>query len=196
MQSDTRFCRAIARVRVRLVTRRPTGRGSPGRRGCRRERTSPRARMPVASVDAEPCMETVPLIYDVGLNNGDDSAYYLKKGFNVVGIDAHPALCELCRERFRDEIAAGRMVVLNVGVGDTPKIGEFYLNATEDPISTFLPNYWQGKDWTKIQIEVRTLSSIVREYGEPYFAKIDVEFHDHLVLLDLLKEGIVPEYIS
>ena len=28
------------------------------------------------------------LIYDVGMNNGDDTAYYLHKGFRVVAVEA------------------------------------------------------------------------------------------------------------
>jgi len=32
------------------------------------------------------------LIYDVGLHNGADTAYYLHRGFRVVTIDANPVL--------------------------------------------------------------------------------------------------------
>ena len=30
------------------------------------------------------------LIYDVGFHQGEDTAYYLKKGFRVVAFEAHP----------------------------------------------------------------------------------------------------------
>ena len=36
------------------------------------------------------------LIFDVGLHHGDDAAYYLSKGFRVVGIEANPQLAERC----------------------------------------------------------------------------------------------------
>ena len=32
------------------------------------------------------------LIYDVGMSNGDDTAYYLHRGFRVVAIEANPLL--------------------------------------------------------------------------------------------------------
>jgi hypothetical protein len=32
------------------------------------------------------------LIYDVGMNNGDDIAYYLRRGFRVLAIEANPDL--------------------------------------------------------------------------------------------------------
>ena len=138
-----------------------------------------------------------PLVYDVGMNNGDDAAYYLKKGYDVVGIDAHAGLCQQCTVRFAEEIAQGRMRVINVGVGAEEGTLEFYPNDAEDPISTFHPNYWTDRSWSKpVPVAVRTLSSIIREHGEPYFVKIDVEFFDHVALIDLLRAGIVPQYIS
>jgi len=45
------------------------------------------------------------LIYDVGMNNGDDSAYYLSLGFRVVAIEANPELVEQAKLRFAREIA-------------------------------------------------------------------------------------------
>src|SRR5271156_4683019 len=62
-----------------------------------------RAMKPVAS-----------LIYDVGMNNGDDSAYYLRNCFDVVAIEAHPVLVEQARNRFAKEIDDGRLTILDV----------------------------------------------------------------------------------
>jgi FkbM family methyltransferase len=151
---------------------------------------------PTAAVRAIPAGRR-PLVYDVGMNNGDDAAYYLRKGYDVIGIDAHAGLCAQCSERFAPEIARGRMRILNVGVGAEEGTLEFYHNDKEDPISTFLPNYWSDRTWCKpVPVAVRTLSSIIREHGEPHFVKIDVEFLDHLVLIDLLRAGILPKHIS
>lgn len=141
-----------------------------------------------------------PLIYDVGINNGDDTAYYLKKGFDVVGIDAHPGLCKFCEQRFQDEIAAGRLTLLHVGVGDKEETREFYQNPGEDPISTFFPDYWKQFDkeqiWEPVKVDIRKLSTLIREHGEPYFVKIDVEYFDHIALLDMYRENILPPYVS
>ena len=35
------------------------------------------------------------LIYDVGMNTGDDTAYYLNRGYRVVAIEANPDLVDL-----------------------------------------------------------------------------------------------------
>jgi len=45
------------------------------------------------------------LIYDVGMNNGDDTAYYLRRGFRVVAIEANTCLAKCAAERFRTQIA-------------------------------------------------------------------------------------------
>jgi hypothetical protein len=41
------------------------------------------------------------LIYDLGCHNGQDSDFYLKKGFTVVAAEAYPGLCDRLKLRFR-----------------------------------------------------------------------------------------------
>jgi hypothetical protein len=40
------------------------------------------------------------LIYDIGMNNGDDTAYYLQRGFRVIAVEANPALVSQAIQRF------------------------------------------------------------------------------------------------
>lgn len=44
------------------------------------------------------------LIYDVGGHLGEDTDFYLKKGFKVVAIEANPGLAERLSERFRSNL--------------------------------------------------------------------------------------------
>lgn len=149
-------------------------------------------------------MNAAPLVYDVGMNNGDDADYYLKKGYRVIGIDANPRSCAQCEERFKSEIREGRMVVLNVGVGAIEEEKQFFIHSSDDPLSTFAPEEWKhlvddwqpADDWIGVTAKIRPLSSIIREQGEPYFIKIDVEHFDHIVLYELLRAGVAPPYIS
>jgi hypothetical protein len=41
-------------------------------------------------------------MYDVGFHRGEDTAFYLKKGFCVVAFEAHPRLAEKGRAMFAD----------------------------------------------------------------------------------------------
>ena len=43
------------------------------------------------------------LIYDVGVHRGEDSAYYLAKGYRVRAFEANPDLVAGCRTRFADD---------------------------------------------------------------------------------------------
>jgi FkbM family methyltransferase len=137
-----------------------------------------------------------PLMYDVGMHNGDDSEYYLAKGYRVIGIEANTALCKRCEERFHTEIASGLMTILNVGVGERSEVTTFNINLREDAVSTFRPVDAGADGWQHVDIEVRTLSSIIMRHGFPKGIKIDVEHYDHVVLLDLFKAGLRPRYIS
>lgn len=146
-------------------------------------------------------MTTLPLVYDVGMNHGEDSAYYLTKGCRVIGIDANTDVCRFCQRRFEREIRSGQMIILNVGVSDSDGLREFYINVSKDKISTFLPDKhlehsWAPKSWRPQLIRTTKLSKLIMEYGQPDFIKIDVEYFDEIVLRDLLLSGITPQYIS
>lgn len=57
-------------------------------------------------------MKTQDLIFDVGMHKGEDTDYYLKKGFRVIGFEADPDLAEHCRRRFSMEIQNGKLVIV------------------------------------------------------------------------------------
>jgi FkbM family methyltransferase len=81
------------------------------------------------------------LIFDVGCNDGQDSDFYLKKGFRVVAVEANPALCELLRERFAEEIAEGRFILVCEAIAEEEGEVEFYLNEIENIRSTIMPDH-------------------------------------------------------
>jgi hypothetical protein len=56
------------------------------------------------------------LIFDVGANNGDDTAAYLARGFRVIAVEANPFLCEDLHKRFANDINLGRAVVVNKAI--------------------------------------------------------------------------------
>jgi FkbM family methyltransferase len=132
------------------------------------------------------------LIYDVGMHNGDDTAYYLAKGAKVVAIEANAALCDAAAQRFAVEIADGRLTLLNVAVGDRDGFAEFYIEHGNGVRSSLLGR--PGK--ASVTVRVRRLSAIFGEHGLPDFAKIDVEHVDHLVVEELRQSGKLPAQVS
>ena len=149
-----------------------------------------------AQADAHPAPR---VIYDFGMNNGDDIEYYLKKADRGVGVDANRTLCdEVCR-RFADESEQGRLTVLPIALSDrgTDDLVTFYLHKG-DSVASQLPR--PGDDeieqFEAAQVPARTASSIVLEYGSPLYIKIDVEHFDHFVLSDLFSAKVFPPFIS
>jgi len=156
-----------------------------------------RPRPPAAA--AEP-----PLVYDVGMNNGDDCAYYLAKGCRVVAIEANPALCVDAALRFADDLTTGRLTILNLGIADTAGQATFHVHRTNSVLSTFLaPADRTGytatlspAEFEPIPMELRRLSDVVAQYGSPFYVKIDIEGFDERCLADLHRAGLRPPYLS
>jgi FkbM family methyltransferase len=139
------------------------------------------------------------VIYDFGMNNGDDVEYYLLKGARVVGVEANRSLCELVEQRFRNEIEVGRLAVLNVALADDESAGPvaFYLHKTNHVLSQLpRPVDEDLHNFEQVEVVARTPASIVREFGEPSYIKIDVEHFDLAVLKNLFGAGIFPPEIS
>jgi FkbM family methyltransferase len=139
------------------------------------------------------------VIYDFGMNNGDDVAYYIKKGRRVVAVEANPVLCAAASERFAAAIGSGALTILNVALTDkdSNEPADFYVNRLNHVLSCFHePPEDIRHDFDAIKVAQRTAVSIIREFGEPHYVKIDLEGFDSVVLQDLANAGIVPPYIS
>ena len=59
------------------------------------------------------------LVMDLGVSEGNDTAYYLSKGFRVIAVEADPATCDNLRQRFRSEIDAGDLMLLNFAASNS-----------------------------------------------------------------------------
>jgi FkbM family methyltransferase len=137
------------------------------------------------------------LIYDVGMNNGDDSAYYLSLGFRTVAIEANPALVEQAKLRFAREIASGRLIILNVGVADREGQLPFWICETNSRFSSFDRAYasWGDSPTHQIQVPSARFETILAQYGVPHFCKIDIQGNEFLCL-EGLKPHNVPRFFS
>src|SRR5436305_406896 len=87
------------------------------------------------------------IIFDLGMNNGDDTAFYLSRGFNVVALDANPTLCEQAGQRFQAAINDGRLTILNAAIWDKSGEATFYINLDNDHWSS-LDAQWATRDAT------------------------------------------------
>jgi FkbM family methyltransferase len=136
------------------------------------------------------------LVFDIGLNNGDDTAYYLGLGYRVVGVEANPLLVEQCTRRFENDIGRGRVKIVNVGVLKEAGEFTFFRNLSDDGWSSFDPE--KGKKdgkWEELTIPCVTTQELIAEHGRPFFMKVDIEGADFQTLHSISAD-IAPAYIS
>ena len=140
---------------------------------------------------------TRDLIYDVGMNNGDDTAYYLHRGYRVVAVEATPELVRSAEQRFQAEIAAGRLVIINAGIAEREGELPFWICEMHSEWSSFDRSIASRENSGHYQISVPCVRfrSLLEQFGVPFYLKIDIEGNDHLCLRDLDRET-APTHLS
>jgi FkbM family methyltransferase len=137
------------------------------------------------------------LIYDIGMHNGNDTAYYLHRGYSVVAVEANPLFVEAASGRFANEIAEGRLQILNKGIAAEKGKATFWVNDDCGEWSSFIQRLGCRNN-TKchpLEVDCVRLKDIMAENGVPYYMKIDIEGNDLYCLQDLDK-GDLPRYVS
>lgn len=139
------------------------------------------------------------LIFDLGLHRGEDSDYYLRKGFRVVALEANPDLVRSATARFKVEARAGRFTPVQKALwktsGDTVT---FHVNPEKDDWSSVLES-WAGKGGhalTTIEVETLTLSDLFDAHGVPYYVKCDIEGADEVFVDQLWADERMPDFVS
>ena len=137
------------------------------------------------------------LVIDLGAHNGDDTSYYLHKGFRVVAIEANPVLVEQMAWRFHHAIEEGRLTLLNVGITEHAGTLPLWVNDDQSVWSSFDRGLGgrHGSRCHSIIVRCLPLSSIIGDYGVPYYLKIDIEGYDR-ICLESLQAGHCPRYVS
>lgn len=141
------------------------------------------------------------LIFDVGMHVGNDAAFYLKKGFRVVGVEANPQLCTVVERRLGSQISTGRLTVVHKAIG--PFRGEiaFHLNDHQPEWATISRE--RAEYYTQFGGSIRTITvpavrfaDLLAEHGIPYYLKIDIEGADSFCVEDLAPFSVRPKFVS
>lgn len=138
------------------------------------------------------------LIFDIGTNTGEDTGYYLNKGFRVVAVEASPSIVEQLRVNFAGPIASGALVVVNQGIQPQPGSFTFYRNLDNDHWSSFERAYGtrQGTRYEELQIPCTTIAALLQQFGCPRYMKIDVEGADQGILQAMQASTEKPAFTS
>lgn len=142
-------------------------------------------------------MASAKLIYDVGMNDGVDTAYYLSLGYHVVAIEANPSLVKQAQEKFETEIHQGRLRILNLAIASAPGVIPFWICESNHGWSSLDEARLRrsGVPYHRADVEGRSLGDVIAENGIPHYMKIDVEGGEQLCL-DGLSAELAPPYLS
>ncbi len=137
------------------------------------------------------------MVFDVGMYDGGDTAYYLHQGYRVVSIEADPELVGRARVRFVRELASGLLWILNVAIAAESGSATFWIsddkrvwNSLDQRIAAR-----QGRRHHSIEVPAVRFRDVIGQFGVPYYLKIDIEGSDMLCVEDLIAYPL-PPFIS
>lgn len=149
------------------------------------------------------------LVYDVGMHKGEDTEFYLRKGFRVIAFEADPDLASHCKARLKDFIERGQLIIvegaivdLDVAENKNQKTIRFYKNNHMSVLGTVQADWAQRNDELGstssgvIEVNVIDFAAVLQKYGMPHYMKIDIEGCDMVCVNALKKFSARPDYIS
>lgn len=138
------------------------------------------------------------LIFDLGFHNGDDTGFYLAKGFRVVAVEADPKMIDAGLLRFNLDVKAGRLILLNKAISEGSGKVDFFVHATKTEWSSCLLSMAEsdGSTATHVTVDSTNLHKLFFEYGVPHYLKVDVEGCDMLVAKHLSECELKPKFVS
>ena len=137
------------------------------------------------------------------MHKGEDTDFYLNKGFNVIGFEADPELIVFCKNRFKNEIEKKKLIIIEGAIVEriSNKKVKFYKNNINSVWGTIVPEWSERNKMDKANSEIIYVNEVdfsecLRRYGIPYYLKIDIEGMDLHCCRVLLNFGEKPNYIS
>jgi len=132
------------------------------------------------------------LCFDIGAHLGDRSRCFLDLNKQVIAVEPQPLFAEKLRNNFKNK---PNFSLEEVGLGASETKGQLKISSLHPTVSTIANDNWQESlnakannkiKWDKtVEIDILTLDSLIKKYGNPDFCKIDVEGFELEVLKGL-----------
>ncbi|MBV8455105.1 MAG: FkbM family methyltransferase [Acetobacteraceae bacterium] len=138
------------------------------------------------------------LIYDVGMHNGSDTQFYLRKGFDVIAIEANPEHVSRARQKFETEIRTGQLVIYDVALTAAPGEIAFFVHEHDDwsRLNRSFDDRFTEGSYREIKVSGLPFSTIVGQNRTPYYVKVDIEGPELMVIEQMISVGKLPSYVS
>lgn len=136
------------------------------------------------------------LIFDLGLFEGSDTAFYLRKGFRVVAVEARPDLCALARAFFAKELATGQLAIKEraIWTSDGERI-PFYVRSGWSSVFRSSAER-DGGTCEIVHVLTTTVDRLFEEFGVPYYLKADIEAAEQIVIDAIARSATKPAFVS
>ena len=138
------------------------------------------------------------LIFDIGMSEGNDTDFYLRKGFRVIGVEADPAAIKI-DGALGEPTRTGRLkIVHRAAFSHAGQRITFFSNSEAQGHSRVVRDMeeFAAKRGDFVTIETIDWPSLVQEFGTPYYCKVDVENSEALFLSSVSGAEVLPEYFS
>jgi FkbM family methyltransferase len=139
----------------------------------------------------------VKTVFDIGMFDGEDTAYYLELGYRVVAVEANPVAVEAGHRRFADALADRRLIIEHLAIGSEVGTMDLYICAEDPGSSSLVAERVQARENSNTRVLVPTmpLGVLFERHGVPYYLKVDIEGADrHAVLA--LTPTLRPSFVS
>lgn len=135
-------------------------------------------------------------VFDIGMYDGTDTAYYLESGYRVVAVEANPSLVDRAKRQFESAIATGQLTVVNAAISSDGMPVSLVLSGEDLASSSVIEErIAHRRPVDAIMVPGVTLPQLFAEYGVPHFLKVDIEGADRLCVLSLTRENR-PSFLS
>ena len=138
------------------------------------------------------------LIYDVGMHNGSDTEFYLRKGFDVIAVEANPEYVSRARQKFDAHLKTGQLIIYDVALTDAPGEVPFFVHEHDDWSRLnreYDDRFAEGK-YREIKVAGLPFSVIVSQNRTPYYVKLDIEGPELMVIEQMISVRKFPSYLS
>jgi FkbM family methyltransferase len=154
---------------------------------------------PAAAAETAP-----PWVFDMGCHKGEDTSFYLAKGYRVAAFEANSALVEALKTRFAEAIEAGRLKIYAGILKADARPGEkmrFFVNKGQTNWGT-ADEAWMERNRSLgaasdiVELDTVNLETVMKEIGVPCYAKIDIQGLDYGILNAFKSFDERPRFLS
>ena len=141
------------------------------------------------------------------MHKGQDTDYYLKKGYRVIGFEANPENAAFCRDRFAKAVADGRLTIVEGAIAENTSLKggsgkiRFYRNENHSLWGSTSEdwayrNEVMGTTHEEIEVDAVDFGACIEKYGMPFYMKADIVGSEIICLRAMLGFENKPDYLS